>query len=47
MDFNLGSTISDLWEKLVDFLPLSPIVFIQSIPEVEKYLGISRVYASK
>ena len=40
MDFNIGNTISDLWEKLVDFLPTSPIVFIQSIPEIEKYLGM-------
>lgn len=40
MNFNLGNTISELWEKLVDFLPISPIVFIQSIPEVEKYLGM-------
>ncbi len=27
-------------EALIDFLPTSPIVFLQTIPEVEKYLGM-------
>ena len=26
-------------EALIDFLPTSPIVFLETVPEVKKYLG--------
>lgn len=30
----------DIAEALIDFLPTSPIVFLQTSPEIKKYLGM-------
>lgn len=42
MDFFnwVSEFFSGIGDKIIDFLPGSPIVFLQSIPEVEKYLGM-------
>lgn len=42
MDFFnwISEFFSDLGQKIVDFLPSSPIVYLESIPEVKKYLGM-------
>ena len=36
----ISESFSELGDKIVDFLPASPIVYLESIPEVNKYLGM-------
>lgn len=42
MDFFnwVSQSFSEIGEKIIDFLPSSPIVYLESIPEVKKYLGM-------
>lgn len=42
MDFldKLGETVSSIGNQIIGFLPKSPIVYLQTIPEIEKYLGM-------
>lgn len=42
MDFlkAIGDTVSNIGSQIIDILPKSPITFLESIPEVEKYLGM-------
>ena len=35
----LGSTFSDLWDKLLDVLPKSPISYLEADPEVKVILS--------
>lgn len=36
----LGSTVSDIGNQIIGILPKSPITYLQSVPEVNKYLGM-------
>lgn len=36
----ISDSFTEIGEKIIDFLPSSPIVYLESIPEVEKYLGM-------
>lgn len=36
----IADLFSDLSDKILGFLPLSPIVYVESIPEVQKYMGM-------
>ena len=42
MDFFtwISDNFQTIGDKIVSFLPSSPIVYLQTIPEVEKYLGM-------
>lgn len=42
MDFlnSIGDTVSNIGNQIISILPQSPIVYLQAIPEVEKYLGM-------
>lgn len=42
MDFlnSIGETVSNIGNQIIDILPKSPIVYLESIPEIEKYLGM-------
>lgn len=41
MDFFnwVSESFSEIGQKIIDFLPTSPIVYLETIPEVKKYLG--------
>lgn len=36
----ISESFQTIGDKIVSFLPSSPIVYLESIPEVEKYLGM-------
>lgn len=36
----LGETVSGIGNHIINILPKSPITYLESIPEVEKYLGM-------
>lgn len=36
----ISDNFQTIGDKIVSFLPSSPIVYLQTIPEVEKYLGM-------
>lgn len=36
----ISDSFTELGQKIIDFLPGSPIVYLETIPEVEKYLGM-------
>lgn len=36
----ISDNFQTIGDKIVSFLPSSPIVYLQAIPEVEKYLGM-------